>query len=163
MTVQSWDTNLIGVDPAGHVRAVLVVPGPDGIVDRQALDELRGWGWTVTVVEPDTDLVVLADLARRHDVALFADIRGTRVVRRALTRILPTVAAVPPREHGRVAALLREASAHRDTTVRPCRRPRGGPAPGTRLAAGPAGRRCCLTGDRVEASPAPSTFPCPAQ
>ena len=63
MTIQSWDTSLIGVDPAGHARSVLVVPGADTIVDAPALDELRRWGWAVTVVNPDTDPVTLEALA----------------------------------------------------------------------------------------------------
>jgi len=124
MTVQSWDTSLIGVDPTDHPCSVLVVPGPDGITDRQALDELRGWGWTVTVVEPDPDPAALEALAAHHDVALFCDIRGTRAARRALTATLPTVAIVPPRGHGRVTALLQEAGARRDTTVLIVRDPR---------------------------------------
>ena len=49
MTVQSWDTSLIGVDPADHPRSVLVVPGADAIIDGQVLDELRRWGWEITV------------------------------------------------------------------------------------------------------------------
>lgn len=120
----SWDTSLIGVDPASHARSVLVVPGADAIVDRPALDELRRWGWTVTVADPDTGIDELEALARDHDVALFADIRGTRPARRALTARLPTVAVVPPRGHGRVAALLGEAGTHRDTTVLIVRDPR---------------------------------------
>ena len=123
-TAHSWDTSLIGIDPANHARAVLVVPGADAIVDRPALDELRAWGWAVTVADPDTDTGELVALARRHDVALFADIRGTRVGRRALTAVLPTVAVVPPRGHGRVATLLGEAGTHRDTTVLIVRDPR---------------------------------------
>jgi hypothetical protein len=117
MTVQSWDTSLIGIDPAGHARSVLVVPGADAIVDEPALAELRRWGWTVSIVEPDTDPDVLGVLGLQHDVALFPDIRGTRITRRTLTPILPTVAIVPPRGRGRAATLLGEAGARRDTTV----------------------------------------------
>ena len=124
MTVQSWDTSLIGVDPTDHPCSVLVIPGVDAITDRHALDELRGWGWTVTVVEPDTDVATLEGLAARHDVALFCDIRGTRAARQALTSHLPTVAVVPPRGHGRVATLLREVGTRRDTTVLIVRDPR---------------------------------------
>ena len=124
MTVQSWDTSLIGVDPADHARSVLVVPGADAIIDGQALDELRGWGWEITVADADTDLVTLEALAAHHDVALFFDIRGTRPARRALTASLPTVAVVPPRGRGRVAALLGEAGTRRDTTVLIVRDPR---------------------------------------
>ena len=124
MTIQSWDTSLIGVDPSAHTRSVLVVPGADAITDLEVLDQLRRWGWEVTVAAADTDLATLEVLARRHDVALFADIRGTRPARRALTAVLPTVAVVPPRGHGRVAALLGEAGAHRDTTVLIVRDPR---------------------------------------
>lgn len=124
MTVQSWDTSLIGVDPTDHPCSVLVVPGADAITDEQALDALRGWGWTVTVVEPDADLAALEALAAHHDVALFSDIRGTRAARQALTPHLPTVAVVPPRGHGRVATLLREVGARRDTTVLIVRDPR---------------------------------------
>jgi hypothetical protein len=117
MTVQTWDTSLIGVDPSDHARAVLVVPGIDTIVDGRALDELRRWGWDITIAEADTDAAALEALALQHDVALFCDIRGTRAVRRALTASLPTVAIVPPRGRGRVAALLAEAGSRRDTTV----------------------------------------------
>jgi hypothetical protein len=124
MTVHNWDTSLIGVDPAGHARSVLVVPGPDTIVDRPALDELLRWGWDVTVADTDSDEVALEALAAGHDVALFCDIRGTRAARRALTASLPTVAVVPPRGRGRVAALLGEAGSRRDTTVLIVRDPR---------------------------------------
>ena len=117
MTVHSWDTSLIGVDPSDHARSVLVVPGADMIVDEPALDELRGWGWELTVADPGTDPLALEALATEHDVALFFDIRGTRAVRRALTASLPTVAIVPPRGRGRVAAQLAEAGSRRDTTV----------------------------------------------
>jgi hypothetical protein len=124
MTIQSWDTSLIGVDPAGYARSVLVVPGTDTIVDKPALDELRRWGWDVTVADPDTDEVALEALAAGHDVALFCDIRGTRAARRALTPSLPTVAVVPPRGRGRVAELLREGGSRRNTTVLIVRDPR---------------------------------------
>lgn len=117
MTVQSWDTSLIGVNPTDHPCSVLVVPGSDATMDRQVLDELRGWGWAVTIVEPDTVVGALAEHAADHDVALFCDIRGTHASRRALTALLPTVAIVPPRRRGRAATLLREAGARRDTTV----------------------------------------------
>jgi hypothetical protein len=117
MTVQSWDTSLIGLDPAGQSRSLLVVPGAVAITDGQVLDELRNWGWEVTVAGADTDLATLEALAARHDVALFFDIRGTRTVRRALTPSLPTVAVVPLRGRGRVAALLGEAGTRRGTTV----------------------------------------------
>lgn len=124
MTIESWDTSLIGVDPSAHTRSVLVVPGADAIADLEVLDQLRRWGWALTIADPETDLATLEVLARRHDVALFADIRGTRPARRALTAVLPTVAVVPPRGHGRVAALLGETGAHRDTTVLIVRDPR---------------------------------------
>ena len=124
MTIQSWDTSLIGVDPSDHARSVLAIPGTDGIVDQEVLDELRNWGWTVTVVHSDVSLETLELVARSHDVALFGDIRGTRAARRALTPILPTVAVVPARGHGRVAALLAEAGTSRDTTVLVVRDPR---------------------------------------
>jgi hypothetical protein len=124
MTVQSWDKSLIGVDPARHCRAVLVVPGVGVMVDTQALDELRRWGWTVTVADLDTEPGRLEELARHHDVALFSDIRGTRAARRALTRLLPTVAVVPTRGRGRLAALVAEAGTQRDTTVLVVRDPR---------------------------------------
>lgn len=124
MTVQSWDTSLIGVDPVRHARSVLVVPGTDGITDRQVLDELRSWGWEVTVADADSDRATLEALATRHDVALFFDIRGTRTARRALTPSLPTVAVVPPRGRGRVALLLGEVGTRRDTTVLIVRDPR---------------------------------------
>jgi hypothetical protein len=124
MTVQSWDTSLIGVDPSDHARAVLVVPGIDTTVDGPALDELRRWGWEITVADADTDAAALEALAVQHDVALFCDIRGTRAARRALTASLPTVAVVPPRGRGRVTALLGEAGTRRDTTVLIVRDPR---------------------------------------
>jgi hypothetical protein len=76
------------------------------------------------MVDPGDDLDRLAGLAHRHDVALFCDIRGTRVARRALTAHLPTVAVVPAHRRSRVATLLREAGAHRDTTVLIIRDPR---------------------------------------
>ena len=123
-TTDAWDTSLIGVDPARHARSVLVVPGADAIVDRPALGELSRWGWSVTVADADAEIDELEELARHHDVALFADIRGTRPARRALTARLPTVAVVPPRGQGRVAALLGEAGTHRDTTVLIVRAPR---------------------------------------
>ena len=106
MTMQCWDSSLIGVDPSDHARSVLVVPGADTIVDHPALDELRRWGWEVTVADPSTDPVALEALALQHDVALFSDIRGTRAIRRALTGTLPTVAVVPPRGRGRITALV---------------------------------------------------------
>jgi hypothetical protein len=124
MTAQSWDTSLIGVDPAGHSRSLLVVPGADAIIDGQVLDELRSSGWEITVADAGSDLATLEALATRHDVALFFDIRGTRTARRALTPSLPTVAVVPPRGRGRVAALLGEAGTRRDTTVLIVRDPR---------------------------------------
>ena len=124
MSVHSWDESLIGVDPASHTRAVLVLSGPDGLVDQPALDELSGWGWNITVAELDTGAFELERLARRCDVALFEEVRGTRPVRRALTASLPTVAIVPVRGHGRLAALLGEAGTDRDTTVLILRDPR---------------------------------------
>jgi hypothetical protein len=117
MTLHGWDTSIIGVDPARHSRSVLVVGRPDTVVDAPVLEELRRIGWVVTVTTADTNPVDLEALALRHDVALIADIRGTRAVRRALTRSLPTVATVPPRRRSRVAVLLAEAGARRDTTV----------------------------------------------
>lgn len=124
MTVQSWDTSLIGFDPTDHPRSVLVVPGADAIVDTPAFDELRGWGWEVTVVAPGADPATVAALAAAHDVAFFTDIRGTRAVRRILTPSLPTVALVPSRGHGRLSALWAEAGTGRDTTVLIVRDPR---------------------------------------
>jgi hypothetical protein len=124
MTVQSWDTSLIGIDPSGHFRSVLVMPGADAITDGQVLDELRNWGWEITAAPADMDLATLKALATRHDVALFFDIRGTRTARRALTSSLPTVAVVPPRGRGRIATLLGEAGTRRDTTVLVVRDPR---------------------------------------
>ncbi|MBL8927052.1 MAG: hypothetical protein JNM77_12545 [Pseudonocardia sp.] len=123
MTVHSWDTSLIGVDPASHSRSVLVVPGADTIADRPVLDELLGWGWDVTIADPAAP-ITLEKLATHHDVALFCDVRGTRLARRALTAILPTVAVVPPRGHGRIGRLLGEAGIRRDTTVLIVRDPR---------------------------------------
>jgi hypothetical protein len=125
MTVQQiWDTSLSGIGPFTHSRSVLVVPGDATTPDEAALGELRRWGWTITVADPAADLDTLADLARRHEVALFCDIRGNRAVRRALTAYLPTVAVVPARRHGRVSTLLRETGARRDTTVLIVREPR---------------------------------------
>src|SRR5689334_17250319 len=119
----SWDTSLSGIDPFTHSRSVLVVPGEATGADHAALQVLRRWGWTVTVAAC-ADVASLAALARRHDVALFPDIRGTHAARRALTAHLPTVAVVPARRRGRAATLLREAGLGRDTTVLVVRDPR---------------------------------------
>jgi hypothetical protein len=123
MNVHTWDTSLIGVDPAAHARSLLVVPGNKSLVDAPVLDELLRWGWDVTVADPD-DSTTLEELAAHHNVALFCDIRGSRATRRVLTAILPTVAVVPPRGRGRVTALLAEAGTRRDTTVLVVRDPR---------------------------------------
>ena len=116
-TQQAWDTSLSGIDPSDHSRSVLVVPGGELETDQAALEELRAWGWTVTVAPPDADIASLTAIARRHDVALFVDIRGTHAARRALTAHLPTVAVVPARRLARTTTLLREAGVGRNTTV----------------------------------------------
>ncbi len=118
MTAQhTWDTSLSGIDPFTHSRSVLVVVPDGAAADEAVLEQLRRWGWMVTVADRDGRVDTLVEQARGHDVALFCDIRGTRAARRALTARMPTVAVVPARRRHRATTLLREAGTRRDTTV----------------------------------------------
>lgn len=118
MTAQhTWDTSMSGIDPSTHCRSVLVVVPDEAAADDAVLEQLRRWGWVVTVADQDGTADTLVEQARRHDVALFCDIRGTRAARRALTTRVPTVAVVPARRRHRATTLLREAGTRRDTTV----------------------------------------------